>query len=57
MTAEVPLGVEGVADRPGRVALGPHGQLTVRVTLTWGEGDHISGSRHDRYGSIPQRPT
>lgn len=35
LAVEVPLGVEGVAGGAGGVALGPHGQLAVRVALTW----------------------
>ena len=34
LAVEVPLGVERVAERPGRVALGPHGELAVRVAFT-----------------------
>ena len=37
LAVEVPLGVQSVADGPGRVALSPHRQLTVRIILTWGE--------------------
>lgn len=33
----VPLGIQSVLDRLGDVALGPHGHLAVRVTLSWRE--------------------
>lgn len=39
MAVEVPFGVEGVSDGAGGVALGPHGQLAVRVALTWAQRD------------------
>lgn len=36
LAVEVPLWVQSVADRSGRVALSPHRQLTVRIALTCG---------------------
>lgn len=37
LAVEVPLWVQGVTDWSGGVALRPHRQLTVGITLTWRE--------------------
>lgn len=34
----IPLGIEGVLDGLGDVALGAHGHLAVGVALSWGDG-------------------
>lgn len=36
----IPLGVEGVLDGLGDVALRAHGHLAVGVALSWGDGTH-----------------
>lgn len=57
----IPLGIQGVLDRLGDVALGAHGHLAVRVTLPYSEQSLLDGrlaaasSGRGVEGSGPQR--
>lgn len=55
LAVEVPLGVEGVADGAGGVALRPHRQLTVRVAFTWTERQCASVKGRPEIKRRPQR--
>lgn len=41
LAVKVPLWVQSVADGSGGVALSPHRQLAVRITLTWREINNL----------------